>query len=512
MIKHPIRTVQLALSVSVLATAALPAKLTLAYPLADHALIQAGRTLVLRGTAEANVAVSVALAGKHHHARADSSGAWRARIPPLKASYRPLTLTVTAGRESVARKDLLVGELWVATGQSNMQWPLNRTKGGKRALVSSPDPHLRFLHHSGTLHPDGKKYPRAFLTKLNQANYYHSPGWQTCTTESAANFSAVAYFFAKKLRKQLDVPVGIIALPVGGSPIEAHMPEDAFASDPKLKPLLKDWWKNPDYPQWCRQRAALNLTHWLADPEPGKDPPHPFAPTFLWQAGIEPLLNFPVKGVIWYQGESNATVDGGGGKAVPKEINHRKLVALVRAYRRHWDNKNLPFYHVQLPGLNRNWTLFREMQSDVTRELDHVGMAVAIDVGHPTDVHPRNKKPVGERLARLALHNTYGKAVPCRGPAPGKITRAGSFVTVAFSHADGLTTADKQPPRTFELAGADGIFHPARAKITRHSVTLASGRVAVPLSIRYAWANDPDVNLVNGADLPAAPFRAPVEQ
>jgi len=483
------------------------AKLTLAKVFADHAVIQADKPIAVWGKAAKGKTITVRLGEDTREIAADSAGRWRADFKPIQASYQSFTLSVSSSDETITRKNLVAGEVWIATGQSNMQWMLKQSTSGKDEIKSCNDPHLRLLHYSGTLHPGGKKYPREFLTKLNKENYYHSNGWQPCTANSSASFSAVAYFFAKKLREKLNVPIGIIALPVGGSPIEAHLPKDAFTSDPKLKPLLKEWWKNPDYPQWCRQRAAHNLTHWLADPEKGKDPPHPFAPTFLWQAGIKPLLQYPIKGVIWYQGESNATIDGGRGKAMPKKLNHRKLVALVKAYRRHWKDETLPFYHVQLPGLNRDWVLFREMQLDVTRELKNTGMAVSIDVSHPTNVHPPQKKPVGERLARLALHGTYGKDIVPNGPIYKRSTFKSGKAIIDFENSAGLKSSDGGKLRGFEIAGSDKIFHPASATVTGKYVKLSSTDVPHPQAVRYAWANHPDCNLVNGEGLPASPFR-----
>lgn len=480
---------------------------TLAKLFTNHAVIQAEQPIAVWGTANAGEKIMVRLGKTNRLTTADSNGKWRIDFPARKASYQELDLEVQSKQTTIRREHLLIGEVWVATGQSNMRWMLKQSAGGKQELESCSDPHLRLSLHEGTLHPGGKKYPRDFLRKLTTENYYRCGGWRACDAKSAASFSAVAYFFAKKLRQELDVPVGIIALPVGGTPIEAHLPKDAFTGDSHLKPLLNEWWKNPAYPQWCRQRAAHNLTHWLADPVAGQDPPHPFAPTFLWQAGIEPILPAHIRGVIWYQGESNATADGGAGKAMPKEVNHRKLVALVNAYRRHWRDETLPFYHVQLPGLNRPWSLFREMQLDVTRELKNVGMVVSIDVGHPTNVHPPNKQPVGERLARLALHGTYGKDIVPNGPIYKRSTFKAGAAIIDFENSSGMKSSDGAAIRGFEIAGSDQKFHPATATVAGKYLEVRSETVPHPKAVRYAWANDPDCNLVNGENLPASPFR-----
>lgn len=483
------------------------AALGLAPYFSDHAVIQADKPVMIWGTATQDELLTVTLGKESRRGSSGSDGTWIVAFPPRKASYDEATLQVTSGKESLERKGILFGEVWVATGQSNMLFMLKQASGGRQEMTTCADPKLRFVNNQGSLNPGGKKYSRAFLTKLNAENYYQNAGWQNCEPQSAGDFSAVAYYFAKELRKKLDVPVGIIALPVGGSPIEAHMPRDAFEADPVLKPLLNEWWKNPDYPQWCRERAALNLANWLANPVKGQDPPHPFAPTFLWQAGIEPLLKSHIRGIIWYQGESNATVDGAAGAPVAKKVNRHKLVALIEAYRRHWNDEGLPFYHVQLPGLNRPWALFREMQLDVTQELKNVGLAISIDLGHPTDVHPPNKKPVGERLARLALHGTYGQDLVPNGPVFKRCVFKDGQAVLAFENAVGLQSADGGAFTGFEIAGKDHLFYPAEAKVVGTYLEVHSAKVDQALAVRYAWANDPIGNLINGEKLPASPFR-----
>jgi sialate O-acetylesterase len=288
--------------------------------------------------------------------------------------------------------------------------------------------------------------------------------------------------------------------------MEAHMPKQAFLRDDRLKGLLDEWWKNPDYPRWCRERAALNLTEWFKAPEKDKSPPHPFAPSFLWNAGVEQLLPFPVSGVLWYQGESNATLDGGTGTPAAKEVNRRKFEALIESWRRAWKSADLPVYFVQLPGLNRDWSRFREMQLEVSQEVPGVGMAVTIDVGHPTNVHPIKKRPVGERLAGLALAKTYGKKVVAEGPRMTKIRSAQSVFWVDFDQK--VKTSDDGSVTGFEIAGEDRIFHPAKGKLAAKSVKLRSENVPLPVAVRYAWANDPKCNLINKEGLPASPFRS----
>lgn len=484
----------------------LDAAFELALPFTDHAVIQAGEKVPVWGSADPGEEVRVQLGERTRTTKATKNGAWKVEFEAFEVSARGIPLVVTSNGKSLVRKDLVFGEVWIATGQSNMRWMLKDCATGKEVIANGKDDGLRVLNFQGSLHPGGKRYPREFLKNLNPANYYQSKGWQRASPDSLAGFSGVGYFFARKLRAELGVPVGIIHLAVGGSPMEAHLPQLAFEGDEQLKGLLNQWWKNPEYPRWCRQRAALNLTHWLKNPVKGRTPPHPFAPAFLWEAGVEPLLPFPVKGVLWYQGESNATEDGGRGLAVEKEVNRRKFASLIKSWRRAWSKENLPVYFVQLPGLNRDWELFREMQLEVSREVPGVGMAVTIDVGHPTNVHPPSKKPVGERLARLALAGTYGKKLVSSSPVMKAMEFAGETAVVFFDQK--VTVPPGETAKGFEVAGEDRVFHPAIARVDGKSVILRSSKVSTIVAVRYAWADDPNCNVTNGEGLPLGPFRS----
>ncbi|MGI9240820.1 MAG: sialate O-acetylesterase, partial [Verrucomicrobiales bacterium] len=234
-------------------------------------------------------------------------------------------------------------------------------------------------------------------------------------------------------------------------------------------------------------------------------PHHPFEPGFLYAAGIRPLEGMALRGFLWYQGESNATEGGAGTAAIDPAMNKSKFVSLIESWRDAWGDRSLPFYFVQLPGLNRDWALFREMQLQVSQEIPDTGMAVTIDVGHPTNVHPIDKRPVGERLARMALEKIYGKAVSGLSPTLLRSGRSGELTELVFSAP--LTTSDLQPPRGFILAGPDRQFYPAAATIDGDRVSLESASVPNPSAIRYAWENDPDVNLTGTNALPVSPFR-----
>ena len=477
--------------------------LELGLPFTDHAVLQAGKVLPVWGKAEPGAEVQVTLGERREKARVAVDGSWQVNFEPMKASGTGVEMVVISGEERVVRDDLVFGEVWIATGQSNMRWMLKDCATGKEALAEGADSELRVFNFQGRLHPGGRRYSREFLSQLNETNYYESAGWQRASAESLVEFSGVGYFFARRLRKELGVPVGVIHLAVGGSPMEAHLPRVGFLRDEKLKGLLHEWWRNPEYPMWCRERAALNLTEWLKEPIEGQSPPHPFAPCFLWDAGVEPMLPFPVKGVLWYQGESNATLDGGPGAPVSKEVNRRKFEALIGAWRGAWNDEKLPVYFVQLPGLNRDWELFREMQREVSREVEGVGMAVTIDVGHPTNVHPSKKRPVGERLAGLALEKTYGEKVEGESPEVVKVVFEKERAVVIFDQV--LKVRGDGVLKGFEVAGKDGKFRSVVGMVKGERVILNGKSV---MGVRYCWADDPKGNLMGGTGLPVSPFRS----
>jgi len=481
--------------------------LELAYPFQDNMVVQRGKEVPVWGTAKVGEQVRVDFNGKTAQAKAGADGKWKAVLPAMTVNAKAQSLKVSAGGKSKQLSNVLIGDVWLASGQSNMSWTLRQCATGKAAIAASADDGLRLFNHAGTLHPGSRKYSVDFLKKMNEENYYASKGWQASAPATSASMSGVAYFFGQKLRRELKVPIGLIHVGVGGSPIEAHIAPEVFAKEPKLAGLVSNWHTSKDFPKWCRGRAAHNLVHWLADPElKGKTPPHPFAPTFLWKAGPQRLAPMPIKGVIWYQGESNAGRDGTPEATTSGELNKKKFGMLLESWRAVW-GEDLPAYYVQLPGLNRKWPMFREWQLEASHEFKNVGMAVTIDVGHPTNVHPSKKKPVGERLARLALAKTYGKAIVPNGPLYKRSVVKGGEMAIDFENNKGMKASSGDVLIGFEIAGADKKFYTATAKVTGNYIKVSSPSVKAPVAVRYAWDNDPQCNLVNSDGIPASPFR-----
>lgn len=297
------------------------------------------------------------------------------------------------------------------------------------------------------------------------------------------------------LRDSLKVPVGLICNAIGGAPTEAWV--DRNTLETQFPAILRNWLQNDFIQDWVRGRAAKNLSN-----DATRLGRHPYEPCYLYESGILPLQQYPIKGVIWYQGESNAH---------NMDAHEQLFRLLVDSWRSNWKNPEMPFYFVQLSSLNRpSWTWFRDSQLRLMKSIPNTGMAVSSDQGDSLDVHPTHKQPVGERLGRWALNQTYGHAVTPSGPIYNNVVKEGNHLVVSFTYGDGLRTSDGKSPSCFEIAEEDGLFYPAQVKIEGSKVRVSSPEVKAPRYVRYAWQPFTRANLVNKEGLPASTFRGEV--
>lgn len=497
-------------------SAAIGAPLVLGRAFGDHMVFQRGVPVRIFGTATPGASVSVTFGWEKTSVNADATGRWLATLPAMPANTNSRILSVTDGKESKFVNDVLVGEIWIAAGQSNMEWPLAREAHAATELPAAANASLRLLNL-----PFAGQYffSRPFgsneLARMTSERFY-SGAWRPCSPESAKDFSAIAYYFGREVQRELDVPVGIIHLAVGGSPTEAWIRRAALAGDPELRAMAQgNWLTNAALDDWCRERGHQNLDAGIKFglPVPGDDlgPNHHFKPGFLWSAGPARLLPFAIRGVIWYQGESNSL-------DARRVSQHEKLFPLlVRDWRAAW-NKNIPFLFCQLSSIRTNkyksafWPEFRDQQRRFM-DMPNTGMVVTSDIGALDDVHPRNKREVGRRLALWALADTYGKADEFSGPLPESV-RGGSSpeLTVLFSHGEGMKASRGGALRGFEIAGADGVFHPAQAVVSGNKIIVSAAGVSHPVTVRYGWQPFSEGNLVNDAGLPASTFSARVKR
>lgn len=460
----------------------------------DYMVLQRRVPLDIHGTANAGDRVVVSIGGQTGSAVADNRGRWAVTLDPMEAAT-DLTLTIAAGGEKRLYRHVAVGEVWLCSGQSNMAFMLCQADTYRRDIAHVADPQLRLYDMKGRWETNDVAWPASCLDSVNHLQYYRPTSWLAATADNARWFSAVGYYFGRMLRDSLNVPVGLICNAVGGAPVEAWV--DRNSLETRFPAILRDWQNNDFIQGWVRGRAAKNLTH-----DSIRAGRHPYEPCYLYESGIRPLQRYPIKGVIWYQGESNAH---------NKDAHASLFGLLVDGWRHNWGNPAMPFYFVQLSSLNRpSWPWFRYSQLQLMKSIAHTGMAVSSDCGDSLDVHPTRKQPVGERLARWALNKTYGKAVTPSGPIYKDVSRVGNSLVVRFDYADGLSTADGKAPSTFEIAEEEGLYHPATAVIAGCTVVLTSPEVKHPRLVRYGWQPFTRANLINGASLPASTFRGEV--
>lgn len=460
----------------------------------DNMVLQRDTPLDIHGTADTGTKVTVSIAGQKATAVANNRGEWNVVLQPL-AVGTDYTLTIQAGKQKKVFRHVAAGEVWLCSGQSNMAFRLDQAATGKRDIARADDPDLRLVDMKGRWETYDVAWPASCLDSLNHLQYFENTAWKACTPETAARFSAIAYYYGKMLRDSLKVPVGLICNAIGGAPTESWI--DRNTLETQFPAILKDWLYNDFIQPWVRGRAAKNLAN--DSTHLGR---HPYEPCYLYESGILPLRQYPIKGVIWYQGESNAH---------NMEAHERLFGLLVNSWRHNWKNAQLPFYFVQLSSLNRpSWTWFRDSQLRLMKSIPYTGMAVSSDYGDSLNVHPVNKQPIGERLARWALNKTYGHAVTPSGPIFESVTRDGEALVVSFAYGDGLHTSDGKSPSCFEIAEEDGLYYPAQVEIEGDKVRLTSPKLKSPRYVRYAWQPFTRANLVNKDGLPASTFRGVV--
>ena len=471
----------------------------------DHMVLQSGMVVPIWGTATPGEKVAVTIEGQTKTATAAADGKWTVRLTKLKAGG-PFEMTIAgknAGETPIVVKDVLVGEVWLGSGQSNMQFNVSQ-KG---------HPPYGLLNEEKEIAAANYPQVRMFTVKTATAMEPLSDvvgTWQVCTPETVPDWSAVGYLFARDLNQALKLPVGIVLSAFGASTAEAWIPRDALVSDPLLKPMVdkldarENYFKaHPGASDADAPPAPATINSRPGRPGPLRDPAHDqHQPTVLFNGMINPVLPYAIRGAIWYQGES---VTGGPNGLL---LYGHVMDTLVTQWRKLWGEGNFPFYAVQLPGQQNvsNNPLIREEQAKIL-SLPNTGLAGVMDTSEAKNVHPKNKEPLGDRLTKIALANAYGQKIEFSGPVYASMKVEGNAVRVKFTHAAGLTAKDGLLT-WFQIAGADQKFVYADAKIEGDSVVVSSPNVTVPVAVRYAWDNYPNTaNLYNAAGLQAAPFR-----
>jgi sialate O-acetylesterase len=481
------------------------AQVTLPKILTSHMVVQRNLPVHVWGLAAPGEEVSVAFRGQTRSAKAGQLGRWSVYLSP-GAAGGPFQMTVrntpaaaggaAAPAQTITLDDVLVGDVWVASGQSNMEFQMRQAATAEQDLPHAANPRIRLL----TVKERAVEYPQ------DDAD---TEGWVASTPQSARSFSAVAWYFAREIEQREHVPVGVIDSTWGGTPVEAWTRMAALGEDAALAPLFTSWGRMTERESdavLINKDAQRQIAEARAQGKP--EPEFPWVPKLaswgpgmLYNGMIAPLTPFPIRGVLWYQGESNADHERA-------PLYGRIFRTMIEDWRSQWAVGDFPFLYVQISNFNASpaadWPTLREQQLKAL-ELRNTAMAVTIDIGNPDNIHPTDKVDVGLRLARGARVLAYGEAIEYAGPLFRQATPEGAAIRVWFDHAKGLAAKDGAVTG-FEVAGADGKFSPAVAAVEGATVVVTSSSVPEPRFVRYGWANSPRCNLFNGEGLPASPF------
>ena len=471
----------------------------------DHMVVQRGRAVPVWGWADPGEEVTVEFGKQTRSATADKAGKWMVSLEALSAGG-PFRMSVK-GKNAIAIRDVLVGDVWVCSGQSNMAMTVQRSRDAAKEIAAAKYPKIRMLTvaRKTALQPQSDCNAR----------------WAVCSSKTVGGFSATAYYFARKLYRELGVPVGLLHTSWGGTPVEAWTSHSAQAAVPAIAPVLGRWKKQIAAfdPAAAEKRYEEQLARWKKAKAAGKKrrrprkPVHPrlhqHRPANLYNGMIAPLIPYAVRGAIWYQGEHNA------GREFP-HLYQTQLPTMIEDWRKRWKQGDFPFLFVQLPNFRTRqtqpvepsgWVTVREGMLK-TLAVPNTGMAITVDVGEARDIHPKNKQDVGKRLALWALGTTYKKDIVYSGPLPKANRFDGARARVTFSHfGKGLKTPNSEDVRGFAVAGPDRKWVAAKAKIDRDSVVVWAPGLKKIVAVRYGWAANPVCNLFNSAGLPASPFR-----
>lgn len=479
----------------------------------DHAVLQRDRPIHVWGWGEAGERVTVMLhpttpgtkpsADDSASATTDVQGHWSLYLQPHTAGGGPYTLIVS-GTNTITVSDLLIGDVWVASGQSNMEMPLSGfpgsavLKNGAEEIRSANHPEIRILHEP----------KRASMYPLQDED----ATWTMCTPETAADFSAVAYFFAREIQQDQKVPIGVVEADWGGTPAEAWTSLHTLGNDAALMPVFAARAADMDQQadaeaikaRYAREDAEAKAQGRTPASHPWQPPVEAWAAASLYNGMIAPVTPLAIRGVIWYQGEANSSLERA-------PLYHRLFSSMIEDWRRQFAQGDIPFLYAQISSFRsspaEDWGELRDAQRR-TLSVAHTAMAVTLDVGDPDNVHPADKQTVGHRLALAARRNAYGEDVRSSGPLFRQATIEGSDMRVWFTGTDGKLAAKGDTLQGFELAGADHRFLPATARIgdDGETVVVASEQLKQPSYVRYAWANAPAANLTDAAGLPASTF------
>lgn len=466
--------------------------LKLAAVFTDNMVLQRNQPITIYGTANGGDVVEVSFKSQKKSATTNQYGKWEV-VFPAQTHGGHYEVTIKSYQKNIVLKNILIGDVWFCSGQSNMAFQLQQSENGNEEIKKAlPNTAIRLFNFKDLRETDNTVWDSITLAKTNQLEFF-SGSWSVCDSISAKDFSAIAYYFGKNIAHAENIPVGLIQVAVGGSPIESWIDRYTLEHDDKVVDVLTNWRRSDFIMPWVRERANMNLKN-----ATNAKQRHPYDPSYNFEAGVTAFTKFPIKGVIWYQGESNAH---------NVELYEHLMPTLVESWRQAWGT-NLPFYYVQLSSIERpTYPAFRDVQNRLQNKIPNSGMAISMDYGDAQNVHPIKKKEVADRLALLALRYTYGKAVMANGPSALKAIQKGDNILVSFELAKQLSTSDKKELTGFELVNDKGIYIQSKAVIVKNQVQITIPKGEKIKTVLYAWKPFSTANLVNEAGLPCSTFK-----
>lgn len=459
----------------------------------EQMVIQRYEPIVISGIADAGDQIKVKLNEKKAQIIVQNNGNWSVTFPIMEAGG-PYKLSIKSELSNdILINKVFIGEVWLASGQSNMDFKVSQLINAGTVLKDSINDNIFLFSLDGNVLTD-KQFTTKELSYCNASDYFKSSGWSNKNNAVLENFSAVAYSFAYNLQKELNIPIGIICNAIGGSPTQSWISRESMEKQHETIDLLNDTWMNPMVDSWVSKRKVQNFE---GTQKLGIKARHPYDPTFLFDAGIQPIIDYNIKGVIWYQGESNAE---------KIELHSKLFKMLVEDWRMHFKNHEMPFYFVQLSSINRStWGHFRNAQRRLL-SIQNTAMAVSSDAGHPTDVHPKRKWIIGNRLSKIALAKNYDKNIPFSGPLLDFVNVKSDTLKVHFKFDEGLKTVNGSSVKDLQIAGSNEVFVDATSKIKDNVLYVWSPALKNPRFVKYGFTPYTEGNLINKFGLPASTF------
>lgn len=473
----------------------------------SNMVLQRDKPIKIYGHALPGWEIKVLFLGLTKTAVTQADSTWSVIFPKQKANGNSQLITIASHQQSVVLSNILMGDVWLCIGQSNMEFPVQNEMHFKQAVQEANNSAIR-LYNSTFIgkYVFGVPFTDSMMERLNTNDFY-SGNWQVCDSNYFKPMSAVGYYFATMIFKETNVPIGIINLAIGGCPLETFIRLDALKQSKMFnKKASGNWLNNNLLPTWVKLRATENIGNNKTLFKDELGPNHAYKPGFAYAAGIQPLINLPIKGVLLYQGESNSQEM----ERVNEYAGLQKL--LINDYRKQWHQPDLPFYWVQLSSIDtlkyksQLWPQFRDEQRKLLSAVKHSGMAVCSDIGALNNVHPTDKKTVGERLGRWALYNDYHTEIVPSGPLPLKAIYKNGIITIYFKYAEkGIFAANGDAIKGFSVNGKDEV------KAVAKSNTVIIPIKQKPTFIYYGWKPYLDGNLINADSLPASTFKLIVQ-